>query len=290
MNADGFSDLVVSTYDGVVLVGPGSPDGFEKAERVLDCEGKPVALSKYYNWDKTEGKSSGWKYLMKGSKAHGTSVCPVDWDADGDFDLLIGDSGQGGLYVRMNEGTAQAPKFASENVPVVAGDRPAHIRSLVSDSQVVDWNEDGLFDIVLGGLGGGIYLLENSGTVATRDNQPAEPGTSIHLAVVDYDQDGKLDLLAGGRSMWIMDTIEGMTDADKQAVVKMESQLKAMNADIDAIYTKIETAEKDDRAKLTLQVKSVVDNQRKIDETIWKLKQKDEPNRRGNLVWLFKGK
>jgi len=70
----------------------------------------------------------------------------------------------------------------------------------------------------------------------------------------------------------------------------MESQLKAMNADIDAIYTKIETAEKDDRAKLTLQVKSVVDNQRKIDETIWKLKQKDEPNRRGNLVWLFKGK
>jgi len=203
MNADGFSDLVVSTYDGVVLVGPGSPDGFEKAERVLDCEGKPVALSKYYNWDKTEGKSSGWKYLMKGSKAHGTSVCPVDWDADGDFDLLIGDSGQGGLYVRMNEGTAQAPKFASENVPVVAGDRPAHIRSLVSDSQVVDWNEDGLFDIVLGGLGGGIYLLENSGdsgapkfsgietlveqvdknvkpkrlvTVATRDNQPAESG------------------------------------------------------------------------------------------------------------------
>lgn len=320
MNADGYSDLVVGTYDGVVLIGFGSDDGFEEAKRVFGSDGKPVAISKYYDWERTESKRSGWKYLKKGSKAHGTSACPVDWDADGDFDLLIGDSEQGGLYVRINEGTAKAPKFASENIPVTVGDRPVHIRSLVSDSLVVDWNQDGLFDIILGGLGGGVYLLENSGkadspefaavttlveqvdmevkpkrmvTVETHDNRPVEPGTAIQLAAVDYDHDGKLDLLAGGRSTWILDNVVGMTESDKQAVARLEDELAKMSAEVDAIYTKIANADKADktkRAELTRQVRSRVDDQRQIDVAIRKLEEKDKPNRRGDFVWLFKGK
>lgn len=317
MNADGYHDLVVCTYDGVVMFGFGTNEGFKTAERVLDQEGQPVAISKYYDWEKAEGKRTGWKYLMEGSKAHGTSVCPVDWDEDGDFDLLLGDSGKGGLFIRMNEGTAQEPKFAAESMPVTAGDAPVKIKSLVADTLVVDWNQDGRFDILLGGLSGGVYWLENKGeagrpkfaaaktlieqvdkklkpkrlvTVKTHNNLPVEPGTAMQLTAVDYDQDGRLDLLVGGRVLWNLDEVDGMTEDDKKAVARMEANLEKLAAEADEIYAKIPKADKAERAALTKQAGQRMADQRKVHRKIQNLTDKDKPRRRGDFVWFFKGK
>lgn len=317
INADKYSDLIVSGYDGVVQIGYGSAEGFAKAVRINDRDGDPVAISKYYDWTEVEGRKKGWQYQIDGSKAHGTAVCPIDWDADGDFDLLLGDSGKGGLYVRMNEGTASAPKFATKSIRVKAGGKPVHIKSLVSDALTVDWNDDGLFDIVVGGLMGGVYLLENTGklgspkfsapttlieqadkktkpkrmvTVATYNNQPVQPGTAIQLAVVDYDKDGKLDLLAGGRSVWMLDVVDGMTEADKESAAKMQKRVDKISAEVEALYAKVRKAETADRAELAKKAGLRTADARHIDRKIRKLKEKDSPRRRGDFVWLFKGK
>ncbi len=40
----------------------------------------------------------------------GTAVEVVDWNEDGKLDLLVG-SGQGGLYLLLNRGTRENPRF-----------------------------------------------------------------------------------------------------------------------------------------------------------------------------------
>jgi hypothetical protein len=80
---------------------------------------------------------------------------------------------------------------------------------------VIDWNSDGLLDLLTGGSDGGVYLSLNRGTPATPDwsvfstlipptnmarqiaGEPLVPGHSWRLWVFDWNFDGKLDLLVG---------------------------------------------------------------------------------------------
>lgn len=123
----------------------------------------------------------------------------VDWNEDGKMDLLVGD-GSGYLHLFLNQGSGE---FAP-GVYVKAGRKDLNVGSYASPC-VVDWNEDGKKDLVMGNDKRRIYVFLNEGT----NEQPIfrEPfelnGGSLDVGsvsspdVVDWDGDGKKDLVIG---------------------------------------------------------------------------------------------
>ena len=97
-----------------------------------------------------------------------------DWDADGDWDLVVG-GGYGWPRIVVNEGTSAQPAFA-EPKPILSNGRP--IRLLRDEilggthwhnmgypyPAFVDWNGDGLGDLILPNETNRIFWYENTGT------------------------------------------------------------------------------------------------------------------------------
>jgi hypothetical protein len=217
-------DILVGSFEGVPFLIKGSKDGYGEPEQITDVNGEIVLISAFWNWEEKKWDASD----RAKSTGHCTSVAAVDWDNDGDLDLLLGDYYGGQLFVRKNEGTAKDPSFAVTNQVVEAGGIPLVIKNGLAAPRVVDWDGDGLFDILCGGAKGGVYFFKNTGNakspkfataktlieefvdptrsyikrVPTRDGQPTLPGSSYHIEPVDFDGDGDLDLLVGGRSSW----------------------------------------------------------------------------------------
>jgi hypothetical protein len=167
-------------------------------------------------------------------RAHGTSAYAWDWDDDGDLDLLLGDYNNGQLFLRRNDGKPGAPGFVATNEPVLAGDRPLNVGKL-STPRLVDWDRDGLLDLVCGsmgdgyggGAGGAVHLFRNTGRKGSprfaapvilvppsrkesRD-PPARPDSGLYMDLADCDADGDLDLLVGGYSH-----LAGKNDSDSR--------------------------------------------------------------------------
>jgi hypothetical protein len=124
-------------------------------------------------------------------------------------------STKGHLFLRVNEGTKEKPSFAQESVDIRSG--KATIANTCSDCipSVVDWDGDGLFDLVSGGGSGGVYWMRNTGKkgapafadprpiVEPRTGErgtlrdPTWPGNGTQACVTDFDGDGDLDVLVG---------------------------------------------------------------------------------------------
>ncbi|NWK57565.1 VCBS repeat-containing protein [Verrucomicrobiaceae bacterium N1E253] len=150
---------------------------------------------------------------------NGDAICTrpfaVDWDKDGDLDLIVGGS-EGGLYLFTGEGQG---RFAPGSKQIMAGAKPLVVPGKHADPQMVDWDGDGDLDILSGSNNAGIHWAEN---VAEDGDLPAFKGfntlislkggdkTSTYLAhkikgptmttrvwASDRNGDGKLDLTVG---------------------------------------------------------------------------------------------
>jgi sugar lactone lactonase YvrE len=141
-----------------------------------------------------------------GYSAREAKVFAVDWDNDSDFDLLIGTRGDG-ILLAINEGDQETPAFVDGGKILIQGSDP-----LGSDTALVpavmDWNDDGKKDLLVGGSSGHIGLYINSGT----DEAPqflteefveadgailSEPSGYSAPVVGDWNSDGLGDLLVG---------------------------------------------------------------------------------------------
>lgn len=157
-----------------------------------------------------------------GRMAH-TSFPPfanfVDMNNDGLMDLVVAD-GFGFLWIFFNAGTKGKPAFTNATmIPTFLG--------AAAKIHVTDWSNKGKQDIVLGSFYGDITVLENIGTPSqpsfTRDmgipryvspyysvkpsttqlpqimlgKKPMVLGVYMSPWVVDWNKDGKLDLLFG---------------------------------------------------------------------------------------------
>ena len=94
----------------------------------------------------------------------------VYWDADALKDLLVGRA-DGTLKIYLNVNTEEDPQFdagtllqvgpAGSKVDIDVGSRPT--------PTMVDWNNDGKRDLVVGALDGWIHLYLNEGTDTAPD-------------------------------------------------------------------------------------------------------------------------
>lgn len=219
-NADSYVDIVTATFDGSPHVSLGSERGFQTPGQILDAKGTRIMLRAFWNYE-----TKKWDDDLTQPKGHCTSAVAFDWDHDGDLDLLLGSYGDGGLYRQMNEGKPGTAQFTGVNIPVEAGGSPVALDGGITTPQLVDWNDDGLTDILCGSYGdtysskpgGGVFVYLNVGSRESprfaepvtiiapspkNAQSPTRPDTGLYPHAVDYDGDGDLDLIVGGYSHW----------------------------------------------------------------------------------------
>jgi parallel beta-helix repeat protein len=132
--------------------------------------------------------------------ASNSSPVLTNWDADPDWDLIVGD-GQGNLHHYETDNSGNPFQY-NGSVLLESGSAMSVSKNAVPT--IEDWNRDGYPDIVLGGDDGFIYYYENVGNSTFKPPQNFEAG-AVNLSVgnwsapcvVDWDGDGVYDLLAG---------------------------------------------------------------------------------------------
>lgn len=205
-NDDGKLDLISGDTKGQVwlFVNVGTRTEPKLAEGVrVEAAGKPIegAQKTYkqvdgkYVVDKVTGGNH--KLADVYSKLHF-----ADWDGDGLKDLLIGQSSDILLY--KNVGTKAAPKFADPVALTIPGkDKPERWGPCV-----YDWDADGTQDLLVGTEDGKVIFYRNKGTKTNpelaegktldlKGIPPEEKGYRWRIAITDWNNDGKPDLLMG---------------------------------------------------------------------------------------------
>lgn len=214
LDGDGRNDFITATYDGSPHVAWGVEGGFGEPEHLVDADGARIGLEMM--WDHGEKR---WRDVFH---PHCTSAAVVDWDGDGDLDLLMGEKNEGGLHLMMNGGTPKAPAFTGDSEEVLANGEPFACPGGMTAPVVVDWDGDGLFDVVCGSYGderdadvplGAVHLFRNVGEAGAprfaagvhlippaAEMGPDRPCVGLYVDPVDHDGDGDLDLVVGGYS------------------------------------------------------------------------------------------
>jgi hypothetical protein len=142
-----------------------------------------------------------------------TTLAITDWNNDARKDLVVG-MHSGYVYLFLNEGTDTAPDFQLRRA-IQDGDEDLRAPSTRSAPTVVDLDEDGRKDLVVGNTNGEVVLYRNIGTDAAPQFSGYEyihsNGVPIDLEftprsrpnMCDWDEDGRLDMLLGSRSGFV---------------------------------------------------------------------------------------
>ncbi len=224
----------------------GQPDGtFKKAEALHGTDGEPLTIP-----------YDGRKEILEGICTRPTAV---DWDGDGDLDLVVGNFA-GGFYLFLGEGEG---RFHPQPEPLRTGGGRLTIQGHHSDPFVVDWDGDGDLDLMSGSSVGGVFWAENTaGTGRLPELKPFEtliepgrrtpsgkplteddlqgPAQATRIWVDDVDEDGSLDILVGD-NVTLVSPADGLSEdalADKleewnKALREVSAKLAGKNVDKD---------------------------------------------------------
>lgn len=208
-NGNGLVDIIAGCHRGQMTWWPnlGTPEEpkFAYSKMIFMEDGKPLDVGR-----------------------HGSPHI-VDWDGDGVKDLLVSSINFGRMNFFKNVGTNEDRVFSyrgflkadgeyieSPYRPVPEADHPetgepVFKNDYYSQPFAVDWNGNGLTDLVTGGyVTGRIYLYRNTGELdedglpvltfegpIMADGEPLDVGWSASPVVVDINNNGKLDIISG---------------------------------------------------------------------------------------------
>jgi hypothetical protein len=255
-DGDGKLDLVSGSYDpGELYLFRGLGGGkFAAREVIRDKSGKPI-LKVPDQKDRVE--------------SFGSWVALVDWDDDGDLDILVG-TFDGMMFLRRNEGTRTKPVYSAQNEWVMVGPKRLRVPGGAHANPVIaDWDGDGLWDILTGSGDGGVYWYRNVGkrgqprfappvalipphvgigySELLDTGQQPRPGIRSQIAVTDYDGDGKLDILLGDFCTYLH-VKPDLTPQERRAFeatrARQDKAAKALRDSMDALRGRWETVMK----------------------------------------------
>lgn len=203
---------------GLFQVLYGQPDGtFQQAKVLNGTDGEPLIIP-------LNGQPMTENIC--------TRPFAVDWDGDGNLDLVVGNFG-GTFYWFKGEGKG---KFQPEPEAIKIGDMPLRVEGHHSDPFVVDWDGDGDLDLLSGSADGGVQWSQNmAGKGKLPELQPfktlIQPGRAIEYGqplseddltgptsstrvwLADVNRDGKLDVLVGD-SVTLISPAKGLSAAE----------------------------------------------------------------------------
>ncbi len=259
-DADGTLDIVAGTFDGSPHLARGDGASWRQPEQILDATGSRIAIRQH--WDHTKKRWIGMANdgVDDGKpKGHATSAVAFDHDGDGDFDLLLGDHESGRIWLRRNEGSATKAAFVTDNVALCADGAPIDVPGTVATMRVLDWDGDGLQDLLVGSMGdvnsgqppgGGVFLFSNRGSrtatafaapqtlIPVSDkgavDVPTRPDSGLYVDAGDVDGDGDLDLIVGGYSHWTP-RARALSAEEQQRVPAIREELAALDRELAAL-------------------------------------------------------
>jgi hypothetical protein len=225
VDGDGRNDILSGCYSrmetdmaGLFHVLRGQSDGtFKKAESLKGIDDKLLIIP--------AGKDKMVEKIC-------TRPYAVDWDGDGDLDLVVGNFA-GSFYLFKGEGKG---KYAPKPEQLMAGESPLQIKGHHSDPFVVDWDGDGDVDLLSGSTEGGLQWAENT---AGKEKSPQlkqfdvlikpeskvgyggimreadlkGPASATRVWVDDVNGDGKLDVLLGDL-VTLVSPVGGISDEE----------------------------------------------------------------------------
>ena len=173
-------DLILAGPEGLAVY----VNGFiQESEGQRDEEKSPVSFG-----EKTP------KEIRNAAKGRAL-LHPVDYDHDGDLDLLVGQPSAPSRFLR-NNGDGTYPDMAE-----AAGIRGTGARQAAS----ADIDGDGDLDILVLGQGGEIVLYSNLRQAQLEAiSLPSEGGPFTAVALLDMDNDGMLDVAAAGAALRLL--------------------------------------------------------------------------------------
>ncbi len=214
-NNDGLADLIIGE-------GGGSTAGKVRIYLNVGTSADPQFSGYFY------AQSNGIDLTVPASGCLGCFPRVVYWDADKRKDLLVG-LGDGTVKIFLNTGTDESPMFdAGTTVLVAVPGAPLDVGDRATPT-FVDWDSDGMNDLVVGGLDGKIHIYLNCGCAwpipafyysvpigefAKENGQDlVVPSGRSSPVVLDLDGDGKKDLLTGNTEGELLLYINIGTDA-----------------------------------------------------------------------------
>jgi hypothetical protein len=246
LDDDGARDILSGSYSrmeesmaGLFQLLRGRADGtFEKAVPVTGADGEPLIIP-------TKDDSQLTEKIC-------TRPTAVDWDSDGDLDLVVGNFA-GGFYLFTGEGKGG---FRPTPEPILAGDAPLKINGAHADPFLIDWDGDGDLDLLSGASEGGVYLAENvagpgnapelkpfqtliepgprTGSAILRESDLTGPASATRVWADDVNSDGKLDLLVGD-SVTLVSPAEGLSEERfQEKCAEWQEAFGAVTAELNA--------------------------------------------------------
>lgn len=251
---DGLFDLSAADFNGQLWfyrnIGTVEKPYFDLATPQRDCEGNALAVPQcmarnaVFDWDGDGGQDlivgseDGFVYVMRhtgrDALGHPTFAPPfrvrgvepeidigvltvqnfVDWDEDGDRDIVFGNAA-GELTWVENGGTDAAPRYRVFK-PLLSEGKPVRLLALANGStqgpneatwgytcpSVCDWNDDGHPDLILGNIFGStlVYLNDGQGAMdeghaLTVEGRSYRNVWRVRPIAVDWDGDDTLEVI-----------------------------------------------------------------------------------------------